>query len=318
MMTIAVFGASGFIGRNVAARLLARGHRVLGFVRNRESVKDLEAVGLKTAEFTLDNISVATEELSDVTACLHAAASTNPTTSEAHPCKDVADNVLGSIQLAELLARKGVRLIYLSSGGTVYGNACVQPTPETATLSPISFYGLGKATVEAYLDAFAQRGLRRLIVRASNVYGASHRDKPFGIIPLFISRVVDERPITVWGDGSIVRDYLYVDDLVDLLVSALEQDTEGHVNAGSGIGHSVLDIIEMVQDVTGKPAILKFETGREMDVRASVLDITAARDVLGWSPRTSLRQGVDATYTLMQDLHNTKRSSAGSFISIPA
>lgn len=300
-MKAAVLGGCGFIGSHVVDALQASGHSVTVFDRFKERYRDpLPGVDYMLGDFA-DKMALA-EALSGKDTVFHLISTTFPGTASLDPKADVAGNLLGTLTLLETMKTLGIRrIVYLSSGGTVYGHAPSHPIPEDYPLNPINSYGIVKVAIERYLEMYARsEGLLPIAIRAANPYGPRQGHTGIqGVIATFMRRVRDGQPIEIWGDGTVVRDYLHVSDLAELCVTAAESDVCGAVNAGSGRGQSLLDVIDVLAEVSGRSIVKNFKPGRQIDVPYSVLDIGKAQTLLGWHPRTPFVEGVRETWNWM-------------------
>ncbi len=190
------------------------------------------------------------------------------------------------------------RLVYLSSGGMVYGAPEIVPTPETHPLRPTSSYGIIKVAVENYIGLHARdRGLVPVIVRPSNTYGQRQGSNGAdGAVSVLMRRALTGEQFDVWGDGSVVRDYLHVSDLAKLCTLAAESDVTGVFNAGSGRGTSLRTLVDLVAEVSGRPIPISYLQARPLDVPSSVLDVAAADKKFGWVPEVALTDGLSRTW----------------------
>jgi UDP-glucose 4-epimerase len=314
-MKVLVIGGCGFIGSHVVDKLLAHEHSVRVFDRRPERFRaPLSGVDYRFGEFA-DEMTLV-EALSGVDAVYHLVSSTVPGTADLDPKTDVRDNLIGTINLLESMQRLGLtRILFLSSGGTVYGIPEVVPIPETHALRPINSYGIVKAAIEHYLEMFRKtRGFSPLIVRASNPFGPRQAHSGVqGVISTFLRRILEGEPVEVWGDGAIVRDYFEVGDLAEFCVRAGTSRGEGAYNAGSGCGLSVNDIIEAIRRVTGIDFKTVYKPGRPVDVPRSVLDCSRAKNDFGWECKTGFESGLDSTWTWlkMQAEHTQSKGPKG-------
>ncbi|RPI02448.1 MAG: NAD-dependent epimerase/dehydratase family protein, partial [Zetaproteobacteria bacterium] len=232
-------------------------------------------------------------------AVVHMAWTTIPATSNADPGADAEDNVLGSIRLWEACAARRVgRVIFLSSGGTVYGNAQRIPIREDDPTEPICAYGVSKLAAEKYLGLFhGLHGLDHVVLRPGNAYGPG-QDPGRGqsAATVFAYRAFRNEPITIWGDGSATRDLLYVEDLADAVVRALAYDPGADgprvFNVGTGRGTSLKELAEVVGLAAGRVPQVRYAPGRATDVTANVLDASRLRERTGWEPRVALAEGI--------------------------
>ncbi|MEW9920370.1 NAD-dependent epimerase/dehydratase family protein [Marimonas sp. MJW-29] len=301
-MRAVVLGGNGFIGSHVVDALLANGHKVTVFDRAMERYRDpLPGVDYMLGDFA-DKMALA-EALNGKDVVFHLVSTTFPGTANLDPKADVTSNLIGTLSMIETMTSLGIgRLVYLSSGGTVYGTAPSHPIPEDYPLNPINSYGIVKVAIEHYLEMFrVNHGLQPIAIRAANPFGPRQRHTGVqGVVATFMRKVRDGQPIEIWGDGCVVRDFLHVADLAALCVKAAQSDFCGAVNVGSGQGRSLLELIEALSDVSGQRIAPNFKPGRKIDVPYSVLDITRASKVLGWKPATGFRDGLRETWEWVQ------------------
>jgi UDP-glucose 4-epimerase len=212
---------------------------------------------------------------------------------------DVERSIQASVAMFDTCRKLGVkRVVFVSSGGTVYGRAQQIPTPETAPTEPITAYGVSKLAIEKYLGLFERlHGLDYRVLRVTNAYGPFHNAaKSQGVIGTLISRALRGQKIEIWGDGSVVRDFVYVDDVVDALGAAIVDRSDQRIfNIGSGKGHSLRDIIETVERQLAMTLDIEWQAQRPFDLPASIVNIDRARNVLGWHPKTTLESGLGKT-----------------------
>lgn len=302
MVRILILGGGGFIGTHLAAALLAAGHAVTVFERPgvREHSPASSLPGIEWAEGDFSKADDVGPALAGKTAIFHLVSTTVPTTSNANPAFDVSSNVVGTISLLEAARTAGVgRTIFLSSGGTVYGVPKTLPIAEDHPLEPISSYGIGKLAIESYLRLFEHLyGQRYQVVRLSNPFGPHQRPNTGqGVIATFLDRAMQGLPLEVWGDGSTVRDYIYVADVVEALIAMLSYDGSARVlNLGSGVGRSIVEIVGALEGLLGRKLEVIYRDAKAHDVPINVLDISQIRNELGWMPRTSLEAGILLTY----------------------
>lgn len=293
-----IVGGNGFIGSHLAEGLRAAGHavRVLdpGPARADTDWSEIDYVcGAYTDAALLDTA------LDGIDTVFHLASTTVPASSNLDPAFDVSSNLLGALGLFAAIEAKGIRrVVFFSSGGTVYGNPETLPMREDHPLRPISSYGIVKVAVEHYLRMYGHLGrLDPLILRPSNPYGPRQSSAGGqGFIAAAIARARADEPLQIWGDGEVVRDYLYIDDLVDLAIRAAASDACGTFNAGSGDGHSLNTIRAAIERVAGRAMRVEHLPGRGFDVREVRLDISAARERFGWAPTVDLDDGIARTW----------------------
>lgn len=297
-----VLGGSGFIGSHLVDALLACGDLVRVYDRSPERFR-AAPVGVEFVAGSLDETALLAEALADVDQVFHLVSTTVPATSNLDPVADIQGNLMATVRLLEMMRAEGVRrLVFLSSGGTVYGIPEVTPIPESHPLRPISSYGIVKIAIENYLMMERHlHGLRPVVLRASNPYGPRQSHKGVqGVIGTFLWRVARNEPIHLWGDGSVVRDFIQVGDLAQLCLAAAASPYEGILNAGSGAGHSIHEVVDTIARVTGRDLAPVYRPGRGFDVPKVVLDIERAREVIGWQPRVALEAGIAETWDWVQ------------------
>jgi len=304
-MRAVVLGGCGFIGSHVVDALRADGHAVTVLDRAMERYRE----PLPGVEYVLGDFSdkmLLARVLDGKDTVFHLVSTTFPGTANLDPKADVTGNLIGTLTLVETMASLGIeRLVFLSSGGTVYGPAPGHPVPENYPLNPINSYGIVKATIERYLEMYrANHGLKPIAVRAANPFGPRQGNTGVqGVIATFMRRLRDGQPVEIWGDGQVVRDYLHVADLAAFCVRAAGSELCGAVNAGSGRGRSLLDIVALLSEVTGREIEPVFRPGRGIDVPYSVLDIRRATERLDWRPDTDFRDGLRETWEWVMRTH---------------
>jgi UDP-glucose 4-epimerase len=291
--TVLLVGGAGFVGTNLASRLSANGDRVLVTGRGSSTRDGHPALSLPLAETESLLELVAAERVDTV---VHLASSLIPSSPPAAYLTEVTAVAIPTVRLARGLAEAGVRLIYLSSGGTVYGAQTTSLLAEDMPCAPISVYGQAKLEIELHLQ-FLERtcGLRCLIVRPSNPFG------PFqslygaqGLISVIFGKLAGNQPLEIWGDGSAVRDYIFIEDATAVMADLIAQDVAGTtLNLGSGTGHSLLEVVDTVEAVVGRRPVLLHKPARAVDVPRLVLDIDRLR-VLGLQRARPLAEGISA------------------------
>ena len=301
-MRVLAIGGNGFIGYHLVQALMDAGHDVTVIGRRAEPIRPTPE-GARYYSGSISDLEFLNSHLMGHDAVAHLASATVPSTGDRNPAVDVEQNVLGTLGLLDAMAHHGVvRLLFLSSGGTIYGIPEEIPVHERHRFAPISSYGIVKATIEMYLELYSRRhGLRPISIRASNPYGPLQGNVGVqGIIGTFLSRVQDGQPIEIWGDGSVVRDFIYVRDLARLCVTALESDKVGAYHAASGIGTSVTHIVQIVQAVTHSMVPVLYKEAAPYDVPVSILDIAKSRHDFNWVPQTDLYEGITSTWRWMR------------------
>lgn len=305
-MKALVLGGSGFIGSHLVDRLLAEQHQV--------AVLDVKPAALPVECFVgqLEDSDLLKKALQGRDLVFHTVSTTVPATSNKNMEFDIASNLISFVRLLELMRENQVeRIVYLSSGGAVYGNPIDYPIREEHPLNPISSYGIVKVAAEKYLFLFQELyGLKPIIIRPSNAYGPRQSIvKPQGIIGHFLSRAVQGLPLEIWGDGSIRRDYIFVRDLIDLIMAAVHKDVKGIFNAGAGSDSSVLETVAVMEQVLQKKLVVTTRPAMKHDVQRVRLDISKAQRTLAWSPQVQLRDGIAEQYRYIAEVAAEQASS---------
>lgn len=295
-LSILVLGGRGFLGTHLVGLLQREDCSVRTFDRASVRTDDRAPVpaGVRFIEGDFSDVDALRDALVGVDLVYHLISTTVPGNSNRDPVSDVDSNLVATLRLLDLMRAAGVRrIVYASSGGTVYGNPATLPVPETHALNPICSYGIVKAAVEHYLRLYSTlHGLTANVLRISNPYGMHQtRIGAQGVIATFANRLVANEQIEIWGDGSVVRDYVYVPDVARALVKAGGRSESGAFNIGSGVGHSVREVLEVLQRTLGRSGKVRFKPHRECDVACTYLDIGRARSELGWEPEYSLESG---------------------------
>jgi len=299
-----VTGGCGFIGTNLVDRLVGDGIAVNVLdVAATEGLTD--ARGVRFFHGDMSSADALANAVDGVDLVYHLAWSTIPKTSNEDPVFDVTSNVSGTLKLLDACVQKGVRkVVFISSGGTVYGIPVSVPIDEDAPLEPINSYGITKLAAEKYLELYRRlHGLEYVILRPSNPYGPLQNPLgKVGTVAVFMYRAMKGMPINIWGDGKVVRDYVFIADLVDALVKAGGQPSLSRrvFNIGSGSGLSLLELLDKVAAVVGRTPEVIFEPGRPFDVPANVLSNERAREHMGWSPATPVEAGLEKTHEWMK------------------
>ncbi len=294
-MRVVLLGGSGFIGTNVALGFKNNGYDVV--VLDRAPSAALEAAGVDFV--ACDFVSGAGMEanIMEGDCVIHFVSTSLPNISNQNILGDAQTNLIPSIKLLDICVRnKASKLIYASSGGQVYGVPVRTPIDENHPTNPQSAYGIHKLAVEKYLMLYSKLyGIETRILRIANPYGPGQQ--PFrgqGVISTFIASAYMDKVVEIWGDGKAVRDYIYIDDLVEAFIKAVEYEGDEQIfNIGSGQGYSVLDILSCVEAVTGRPITKDFMDAKSADVNVNVLDCSKAKKELGWEAKMSLPVGVD-------------------------
>lgn len=292
-----VLGGAGFIGTNLCAALVSAGADVVGvdFKPPKVELPVMQWHSIRFEEGAKLEGLLATGDL-----LFHLISTTVPGSNH-RPARDVSENLLPTLRLLDICVRRGVeRVVFLSSGGTVYGPDVPLPTPEDAALNPISWYGVQKLAIEKYLSVYRRlQCLDSFALRVSNAFGPHQTNPKQGLVGSVIRNALEGTPVDIYGGGEIVRDYVYIADVIDAILAAatIEDPLAPRVyNIGSGIGRSVNDVVRAVQAVNEKPIAINHLPNRAVDVAKSILDIGRAEKYLSWRPRTAWEDAIALTY----------------------
>jgi Nucleoside-diphosphate-sugar epimerases len=286
----------GFLGRALAQRLHAEGRTVHAIEPGHAS--PLEGVAIHQA--SMDDSQLLDQLLPGCGTVFHLASGTTPGSSSGDPVGEAENNILPSLRFLEIAQRhRPLRLVFASSGGALYGDPGVIPTPESYPLKPHSSHGAGKMAQEAFLHAFAHNtGSCVAILRPSNLYGPGQPLKSgFGIIRTLLEHASQGTPMPVWGDGETVRDFLYIDDMVEACRLLFRHPAvTGTFNVGSGQGHTINQVREATEKICGRSIAVQRHPARGYDVHQVILDNTNIEAALGWKPATLLEEGILRTW----------------------
>ena len=297
-MRVLVTGGAGFIGSHVVDRLLGDAHDVLVVDDLSTGKREQVPAG---AEFV--RMDMGASMLHEVAgrfrpdAVSHIAAQASVTVSMKQPRHDAQVNIVAGLNVMEAAVGSGAcQFIYITTGGALYGIPAYLPCDEDHPIRPQSAYGLSKWTLEQYLRLMLPDTVALKVLRLANVYGP--RQDPFGeagVVAIFAERMVHGREATIFGDGEQTRDFVYVGDVADAHAAALAATEPLVVNVSSAVGLSVNDLFHRMAAETGYGAAPIHAGARPGDLKDSVLDNRRARALLGWTPRTSLEEGIAAT-----------------------
>lgn len=297
-MAILVIGGCGFIGAHIVAALEQRDDDLIVLDRHAHTALNNSKATYIQGEYGNLNDLEKVFESHDITQVVHLAASTVPGNSNRDPRFDVMTNVHATLGLLDLCLQFKVRkVLYLSSGGAVYGIPNTTPVAEGHPTQPVSSYGITKLTIEKYLHLYRHlHGLDYVAIRPANPYGPGQSpDAEQGVIGVFAWRILHGEELVVWGDGSVVRDYFHVRDLARLCVAALHSPANGIFNAGSGVGRTLLEVIAALEARLGARARVRHTPGRALDVPRIVLDSRLAQSTFGWHAEVGFNEGLDET-----------------------
>ncbi len=299
-MRILVTGGAGFIGSQVVDRFVALGHEVAVLDNLSSGRREFVPAAARLFETDITDGAAVERCVAEWKPAVvdHHAAQIDVRHSVEDPVADARTNILGALELLQACRRHGVRkFVYASTGGALYGEGRELPATEAHPVNPESPYGASKHALEHYLHLWKLlHGLDYTVLRYPNVYGP--RQNPHGeagVNAIFIGLMLHGRRPRIFGSGEAQRDYLYVDDVVEANVLALERGGGEMVNIGTGIGTSVNQIFRELKSILGFEGDPIYEPARPGEVQKIYLDASRAREVLGWSPRVTFRAGLERT-----------------------
>lgn len=314
MANCLVMGANGFIGSHLVDALAREGHFVRCFDRYKSDTNRFnKPTGGNIEVFAGDflNRSSLYEALDGIDYVFHFISTTNPLVSDADPFIDIETNVRMSVELFALCAERDIkRVIFASTGGAIYGNVARKGAiAEDTCPNPFSPYAIGKLTIENYLNYFAHKhNLKGTAIRISNPYGPRQNIlSGQGVVPIFLNKARLNESITVYGDGEMVRDYIYIDDLVNMILPLIDHEPKFAVyNFGSGEGHSVNQLVKAIEKVTGKTLKKEFRPAPSTYVDTVVLDNSRYLSEFAVKPKTTFEEGITKMWSHIQDEYKEK------------
>lgn len=295
---VLVFGGSGFLGRHVIAQINAAGGEALNF--DRRTASEVQALA-RTIEGEVSDSALVAQAARGCTDAVYLAGYALPGMSATAISDVVMTDLVAAVRAAEICAAENLdRFVFASSGGAVYGRppAAGGALREDMPTMPISTYGVTKLATEHYLRMLARSSaMKTIVLRIANPYGEGQRaTRGQGLVAAAFERAKENAPITIWGDGSVERDFIYVRDVARAFVRALVfAGNEQTFNIGSGQSNSVNAVLNLIETAIGKPIERRYELGRPIDVSRNVLCIEKAQRHLSWSPTTGLDEGISLT-----------------------
>lgn len=300
-MRCLLLGGAGFLGSHISELLLEKGYSVRIFEKAGFSEKNLEGIKNQVEIIVGDiNDSAQVKDfVQGIDFVYHLMSTTLPANSNVNPIHDVATNIIPTIQLLDNLYNSNVKkVVFFSSGGTVYGVPETTPIKETHPTNPICSYGIHKLVIEKYLALYHHLyGLDYSVLRISNAYGKRQKySTGQGIVAAFIHHLLQGETIEIWGDGSVIRDYVHVSDVVQAAIRCMEYQGDAHIfNIGSGVGMTVLEVLNAVEDAVGNRTEVTYLKERPYDVPINILDIGLAKEELSWVPLVTFTEGLAMT-----------------------
>jgi len=295
-----VLGGKGFIGSHLIEELSKSKARVKCFDRpdpvRAAELYSFDYTNVEVVEGDFLNEGDLKRALRGTDVCFHLVSTTLPANSNDDPVFDIETNVAGTVRLLQACIEEGVKkIIFISSGGTVYGTPQQIPISEDHPTDPICSYGITKLAIEKYLALFHHLyGLDYRVLRVSNAYGERQRIKSSqGVIAVFLAKALRNEQLEIWGDGSVVRDYIHVSDVIKALIKVTVYRGKHRIfNIGSGQGKNLNEVIDVIEKVIDRKVKKQYIKSRKFDVPVNILDTSLARAELKWIPETSFEEGI--------------------------
>lgn len=301
-MKVLLVGGAGFLGINTSISLMEAGFQV--FILDRScrhltGMKQLSGVaGFFEGDAGDSALILSIVDRSSITCVVNLVSVLVPSSSYEKFIQEIEACTLPAFKMLPQLAAREVKYVYFSSGGAIYGGAGADAIPESTECRPISLYGYGKLIFEEYLE-FAARahGLEYLVIRPSNPYGKFQNPARMqGFIAVCMNRILKNEEIEIWGDGSVVRDYILVSDMADAFALLLKKGVSNSAfNLGSGVGYSLNEVLEIIEAVTHRQAKVIYKPPRSVDVDRIVLDVSKLQEEIDFLPH-SLSSGMEIFY----------------------
>lgn len=300
-MKILILGASGFLGSNLLEELVDDDkYYIITFdLGLRKVLKNLVKDNIKfyfgnfNNEKDIRNIF----DSNDIHIVIHLISTTIPSTSNNDITHDIDSNLISTVRLLEIMREyKVLKIIFLSSGGTIYGIPENLPVMEEASTNPICSHGIVKLTIEKYILLYNYLyGFDYLILRVANLYGENHSSAELGLINVVLRKLIKNEDIKIWGDGSIIRDYVYVKDLTRIIKLLIEKNIWNQtLNIGTGEGHSINEILNLIRERINYFNV-EYLSFRKFDIPNLVLSNTKLRSIIDFN-FTHIEEGIIKTY----------------------
>jgi len=297
---IIITGGSGFIGSFLIETLIKKGFTAVT-VLDKNPQPQTGATHLTCNVFR--DVHLLKEHITEGSIVVHLACTTIPSVSEKDSAMDAQENIAGTLRLMDVCREKKVRkFIFASSGGTVYGNSSRKPHTEKDATEPENSYGAIKLALEKYLGVYEHLyGMKHAILRISNPYGRRKLvSTKLGAVDIFLRHSMENKTLSIWGDGKNVRDYIHISDVVNFIIHTIKRDDlTGIYNVGTGVGTSLNQIVDCVSNILKRPITPNYNPARGVDVRHNVLDIKKAKKT-GWRPEYTLSKGIRTLYREIQ------------------
>lgn len=306
---VLILGGTGFIGTRLAGHLCNAGHRVYSLARNPNKTLFNNSSCL-SIEGNINNCRLLEPLVDKCPVIIHAASDSVPGDTIRAPLCEAHNNLLPTIALIEVLQLfENRHVIFISSGGAIYGNPEKIPAPESSPCNPISYHGACKLSLESFLFSFTHQTRNRVtVLRPSNVYGPGQRTpKGFGLIQTILSSILNDSEFTIWGDGSIIKDYLHIDDFIaacEKILCPAGQEKYVRYNVGYGKGYSINEICRMAEEITGRRLRKVYREARIIDPAEIILNTDKIMTETGWRPKIEIKEGIGQVWKSIQNNFN--------------
>lgn len=300
-----IYGGAGFIGSHITENLIANGFDVTVFDKINTSKKNIQHIldKIKFTEGDFNNTIDIKKSLRNIDYVIHLVSSTLPADSNLNPFYDIETNLISSLNLFEECVKQNIKkIIFISSGGTIYGNPVKLPIPESHPTNPTNSYGIIKLTIEKYLSMYkALKGLDFKILRFSNPFGERQNPQTGqGLIAHLLYRIKNKQPIEIWGNGKVVRDFFYVKDGAKAVSAAIKDKSDEEIfNISSGNGLSINQILEKFRKILKLKFKVNYTEARIFDVPKNILDNSKAFKILNWKPETDFNEALKKTWSFI-------------------
>ncbi len=307
MIRLLILGGSGFIGSNLIETLLHAGYTITNFDRPGTSPAHFSSHPAYrfVPGYLSDNSHLRNVFNQEPYDCVvHLVSSLIPSSGYDEFFNDREVNLTAGYEIVKNMMSNGCqRIVYFSSGGTIYGKNGKEVNSENDQLCPLTYYGYSKLAMEEFLK-FSSRihPISHLIVRPSNPYGSGQNlFGKQGLITVALGKILQNQPIEIWGDGQVVRDYLHIRDLSNAIHALVEKGIDNEVyNIGSGQGHSVNEIVTIIHKVAGCNTGVEYKPARPVDIPVNILSIDKITNHTGWKPEVNLEEGIAMLWKAMQ------------------
>lgn len=301
MENVLIFGGTGFIGSNLAEAFINSSYNVIVFDKEKNNYKDSQLIWEKIKFIQGDAKDFAEVEkifeTNNIDIVIHLIDTNIARTSHETFIKNLEMNLVFNLKLVDIIVKHNIKkFVYFSSGGSVYGNNGSVFNNEKDDVNPIIYSGWVKISIEKYIQtSHFISGLNYLIVRPSNPYGKyQNYMRKQGVITAIFNNIMSNKNVEIWGDGSIVRDYIYIDDLCDAIIKLIKKDKWNEIyNIGSGVGTSINGILDLIRNVTKEKINVVYLPSEKVDIPVNILDISKIKSRTDWEIRTLLKEGLE-------------------------